>query len=82
MFSFVDKAPDGKPLKAALIGCGSRGTGAAFNFLNAGNDLSIVALADVLPDRLESCRSSQQTCVHGKWKNRQPLIRLASAQLW
>jgi myo-inositol 2-dehydrogenase / D-chiro-inositol 1-dehydrogenase len=56
MFSFVEKAPDGKPLKAALIGCGDRGTGAAFNFLNAGNDLSIVALADVLQDRLESCR--------------------------
>jgi hypothetical protein len=29
MFSFVEIAPDGKPLKAALIGCGSRGTGAA-----------------------------------------------------
>lgn len=56
MYSFVEKAPDGKPLKAALIGCGDRGTGAAFNFLNAGNDLSIVALADVLPDRLEGCR--------------------------
>lgn len=56
MYSFVEKAPDGKPLKAALIGCGDRGTGAAFNFLNAGNDLSIVALADVLHDRLEGCR--------------------------
>jgi predicted dehydrogenase len=61
MFSFVEKAPDGKPLKAALIGCGDRGTGAAFNFLNAGNDLSIVALADVLPDRLERCREQLAT---------------------
>lgn len=56
MYSFIEKAPDGKPLKAALIGCGDRGTGAAFNFLNAGNDLSIVALADVLEDRLQGCR--------------------------
>ncbi len=56
MYSFVDKAPDGKPLKAGLVGCGSRGTGAAFNFLNAGNDLSIVALGDVFDDRLQSCR--------------------------
>jgi predicted dehydrogenase len=56
MYSFVEKAPDGKPLKAALIGCGDRGTGAAFNFLNAGNELSVIALADVLQDRLESCR--------------------------
>lgn len=61
MYSFVEKAPDGKPLKAALIGCGDRGTGAAFNFLNAGNDLSIVALADVLPDRLEGCRQKLAT---------------------
>ena len=27
MFSFVEVAPDGKPLKAALVGCGDRGTG-------------------------------------------------------
>lgn len=33
MYSFVDIAPDGKPIKAALIGCGDRGTGAAVNFL-------------------------------------------------
>ncbi|MDR1859975.1 MAG: Gfo/Idh/MocA family oxidoreductase [Bacteroidales bacterium] len=52
-----DKAPDGKPLKAALIGCGGRGSGAIVNFLDAGNGLSVVALADVFPDRLNSCRS-------------------------
>ena len=51
-----DKAIDGKPLKAALIGCGSRGTGAAFNFLSAGNGLSIVACADIFKDRMDSCR--------------------------
>ena len=52
-----DKAVDGKPLKAALIGCGSRGTGAAFNFLDAGDNLSIVALADMFPDKLQNCRN-------------------------
>ena len=51
-----DKADDGKPIKAALIGCGGRGTGAAFQFLDAGDNLSIVALADMFPDRLKSCR--------------------------
>ncbi len=56
MYSFVQKAPDGKPIKAALVGCGDRGTGAAFNFLNAGNDISIVALGDLFADRLASCR--------------------------
>ena len=52
-----DKAIDGKPIKAALIGCGARGTGAAINFMDAGNDLSIVACADVLDYRIESCRN-------------------------
>jgi len=60
MFSFVDKAPDGTPLKAALIGCGGRGTGAAIQFLNAGPNLSVVALADVLPDKMAECRKNLQ----------------------
>jgi len=51
-----DKAVDGKPIKAALIGCGGRGTGAACNFLDAGNDLSIVACADLFPDKIDDCR--------------------------
>lgn len=56
MFSFVDIAPDGKPLKAALIGCGDRGTGAATQFLSAGPNVSIIALADLFPDRMATCR--------------------------
>ncbi len=52
-----DKAIDGKPIKAALIGCGARGTGAAFNFLDAGDGLSIVACADLFKDRLDTCRN-------------------------
>ena len=52
-----DKAIDGKPLKAALIGCGARGTGAAINFLEAGDNLSIVACADLFKDRMENLRS-------------------------
>ncbi|MDR3250522.1 MAG: Gfo/Idh/MocA family oxidoreductase, partial [Tannerella sp.] len=52
MYSFVDKAPDGKPIKAALVGCGDRGTGAATQFLAAGDDLQIIAMADLFPDRM------------------------------
>ena len=51
-----DKAIDGKPLRAALIGCGSRGGGAAMNFLRAGDGLSIVAMADVFGDRMNTLR--------------------------
>lgn len=52
----LDRATDGKTLRFGLIGCGGRGTGAAMNLLDAGNDLSIVAIADALPDRLASCK--------------------------
>lgn len=51
-----DKALDGKPLKAGIIGCGSRGGGAAFNFLDSGDGLSIVTMADIFEDRLEDLR--------------------------
>ena len=52
----LDRAPDGKKIKAGLVGCGNRGTGAALNFVAAGNDLEITALADVFPDKVEECR--------------------------
>ena len=55
-----DIAPDGRELKAGIIGCGGRGSGAAFNFLNAANNVTITALGDAylpnanrLAERLE-----------------------------
>jgi predicted dehydrogenase len=53
----LDQAPDGEVLKAGLIGCGGRGTGAAINFLDAGPNLEIAALGDVFQDRIDTCRS-------------------------
>jgi len=53
----LDKAPDGQKLRAGLVGCGNRGTGAALNFLSAGNNLELVALADVFEDKVWDCRS-------------------------
>ena len=53
-----DKAPDGKPLKAGLVGCGGRGTGAAQNFIDAGNGLQVTAIGDVFEDRMEACRKA------------------------
>jgi predicted dehydrogenase len=55
--ALLNQAPDGKILKAGLIGCGGRGTGAAINFLDAGPNLQIVALGDVFQDRLNKCRA-------------------------
>lgn len=55
--SFLNEAPDGQPLRAGLVGCGGRGTGAAVNFVDAGPNLEIVALGDVFEDQLEKCRT-------------------------
>jgi myo-inositol 2-dehydrogenase / D-chiro-inositol 1-dehydrogenase len=52
----LKKAPDGEPLKAGLVGCGGRGTGAAINFLNAGPNLTLAAMADVFNDRMAESR--------------------------
>ena len=48
-----DMAADGKELKAGIIGCGGRGSGAAMNFLAAANGVSIVALGDTFQDRVD-----------------------------
>ena len=55
--ALLTKAPDGKVLKAGLIGCGGRGTGAAVNFLDAGPNLEITAIGDVFKDKLDQCRA-------------------------
>ena len=49
-----DMAPDGRELKAGVIGCGGRGAGAAMNFLNAANGVTIIALGDVFEERVTS----------------------------
>ena len=56
--TFLDQAPDGPVLKAGVIGCGGRGTGAAINFLSAGPSLQITALGDTFQDRVDNCRAS------------------------
>jgi predicted dehydrogenase len=53
-----DLAADGKELKAGVIGCGGRGSGAAFNFLNAANGVTITALGDTFKDRLDGLANS------------------------
>ncbi len=42
-------------LRIGLVGCGGRGTGAAFDALGAAESTQIVALADLFADRLEAC---------------------------
>ncbi len=47
------QAPRESPIKVGLIGCGGRGTGAAYNALMSGKDVRLHALADFFPERLE-----------------------------
>jgi len=48
-------------LKVGLIGCGSRGTGAASNAINADPGVRLVALADAFSDRLEGSLKQLKT---------------------
>ncbi len=41
-------------LKVGLIGCGGRGSGAAANAMNAGDDVRLVAMADLFEDKARS----------------------------
>jgi predicted dehydrogenase len=52
----LDTIPEGKALKAGVVGCGGRGSGAAINFLDAGPGLEITALGDVFQDRVDSLK--------------------------
>ncbi|CDN31231.1 putative exo-alpha-sialidase [Mucinivorans hirudinis] len=54
--NLTDKAADGKALKAGLIGCGGRGSGAIADFLRAADNVTITAICDVLPDKVENVR--------------------------
>ncbi|MBP5505765.1 MAG: Gfo/Idh/MocA family oxidoreductase [Bacteroidales bacterium] len=56
--SLDDKADDGRELKAGLIGCGGRGTGAAANMLQAAAGVKFTAFGDVFEDRIEEAISN------------------------
>ncbi|MCE1200049.1 MAG: Gfo/Idh/MocA family oxidoreductase [Marinilabiliales bacterium] len=55
--AWPETAPDGPMLRAGLVGCGGRGTGAAINFVDAGPNLKIVAMGDVFADKLADSRA-------------------------
>ena len=53
-----DKADDGKELKAGVIGCGGRGSGAVYDLLAAANGIKVTALGDTFADRLNGLKNS------------------------
>jgi predicted dehydrogenase len=48
-------AAEGGYIRVGLVGCGGRGTGAAVQAGNAGQDIKVVALGDMFPDRIAGC---------------------------
>jgi predicted dehydrogenase len=44
-------------IRIGLIGCGGRGTEAAVNAMNAGQDIRLVAMADIFDERLQASRA-------------------------
>lgn len=48
-------------IKIALIGCGDRGTGAAFQALSTKSNLKLVAMADAFQDRLDNSYKALST---------------------
>jgi predicted dehydrogenase len=51
-FPMIGRGQAPEPLKLALVGCGGRGAGAANQALSADNYTSLVAVADLFPDKL------------------------------
>ena len=60
-----DKAAPGKELKAGVIGCGGRGSGAIVDLLTAADGIKVTALGDTFSDRLEGLRKNLKE-VHGQ----------------
>jgi predicted dehydrogenase len=54
----VHTSPQDSTLQIALVGCGGRGTGAAENCLNSSENVQLVAMGDMFPDRLNGARKS------------------------
>jgi myo-inositol 2-dehydrogenase / D-chiro-inositol 1-dehydrogenase len=53
---FVHAAGQEQTLKVGLVGCGGRGTGAADNVLDSSENVQVIALADMFPDKIEKTR--------------------------
>ena len=52
------RAAESGILRVGVIGCGGRGEAAAMNAMNAGKDVRIVAMGDILLDRIQEKRTS------------------------
>lgn len=49
-----DMADDGRELKAGIVGCGGRGSGAAKDWMKSAKGVTIIALGDVFQDKVDN----------------------------
>jgi myo-inositol 2-dehydrogenase/D-chiro-inositol 1-dehydrogenase len=57
--SAMSRGTSAEVIRVGLIGCGGRGTGAARDCIRAGgDDVVLVSMGDLFPDRLESARTN------------------------
>lgn len=54
----ADKAVEGKEIRVGVVGCGGRGSGAAYNCLEAADNIKIVALGDTFEDRMNGLKEN------------------------
>ena len=66
-----DKADDGRELKAGVIGCGGRGSGAIVNLLEAANGITVTAFPNHIPKDIDKVTlanlcvpSPDELCIH------------------
>ncbi len=57
-------------LRVGLIGCGGRGTGAAFQCIDAAPNMEMYAMADFFQDKLDACAEKMVT---KGWQNHAPM---------
>jgi predicted dehydrogenase len=60
-------------VRVGLVGCGGRGTGAARDCMRGSDGVEVVALGDLVPDRLAECRAqltkaAEEPGLRGKYK--------------
>ncbi len=61
-------APDSKPIKVGLVGCGGRGTGAASQALKADDFAELHAVADISRERIDACLATLKKVAEPKVK--------------
>ena len=53
-------------IRVGVIGCGGRGSGAALDVMRSSDGVEVVALGDLMPDRLAQCRTNLTKEISGE----------------